>query len=145
MALLLIRTSGLVKAVGLFTAVVLCACGTPRMAFEGNPMPAEQVASNLHVMSPRSAYDTGPKFKRGYAPYFPEDEARKRQWGYANSEFTIATDGRVDDIKIVTATAFGFAKEAFLCVQDWQFVPASKNGSPVAVRVRVPFTFRLSH
>lgn len=108
-------------------------------------MPEEQVAANLHVVSPRSAYDVGPKFKRGFAPYFPDDEARKRQWGYAMTEFTIATDGKVDDIKIINTTAFGFAKEAFSCIQDWTFTPATKNGSPVAVRARVPFTFRLSH
>jgi len=115
------------------------------MAMEGNMMPEEQVARNLYIKSPHSVYDVGPKFKRGFAPYFPDDQVAKRQWGYANTEFTIGTDGRVDDIKIVTATAFGFAKEAFLCLQDYQFTPASKNGHPVAVRARLPFTFRLSH
>jgi TonB family protein len=144
-ALSSLRTPRLVKASGLLAAAFICGCGTPRMALEGNVMPEQQVTSNLHVVSPRSAYDIGPKFKRGFAPYFPDDEARKRQWGYAMSEFTVDADGRVDDIKIINATAFGFAKEAYLCVQDWRFVPASKNGSAVPVRVRVPFTFRLSH
>ncbi|PYJ48918.1 MAG: hypothetical protein DME85_01340 [Verrucomicrobia bacterium] len=27
-------------------------------------------------------------------------------------------------------------------VQDWQFTPARKNGQPVVVRMRMPFTFR---
>ena len=108
-------------------------------------MPEEQVAANLYIKSPHSTYDVGPKFKRGFAPYFPDDEARRRQWGYANTEFTIDTDGRISDIKIVTATSFGFAKEAFLCLQDYQFTPATKHGTPVAVRARLPFTFRLSH
>jgi TonB family protein len=124
---------------------MLSGCETPKMAQEGNLMPEEQVASNLYIMSPHSAYDVKPVFRRGFAPYFPDDETRKRQWGYANTEFTIGTDGRVDDIKIVRATTFGFAKEAYLCIQDYQFTPAKKNGSPVAVRARLPFTFRLSH
>jgi TonB family protein len=139
------RMKVLYAFVSLAAVALMSGCETPGMAQEGNFMPAEQVTKNLYVVSSHSKYDAGPKFKRGFAPYFPDDEAIKRQWGYANTEFTIDTDGHVSDIKIVTATAFGFAKEAYLCLQDWTFTPASKNGSPVAVRARVPFTFRLSH
>jgi TonB family protein len=112
------------------------------MAFEGNPMPEEQVAGFLQIISPKSAYDTPPKFKRGYAPYFPEAEAMKRQWGYAMAEFTITPQGQTDDIKIIAATALGFAQEAFNVVYDWRFTPAQKNGAAVPVRARIPFTFR---
>ena len=112
------------------------------MAFEGNPMPEEQVASFLQIVSPKSAYDTPPKFRRGYAPFFPEAESMKRQWGYAMTEFTITPDGKTDNIKVIVATALSFAQEAFLVVQDWRFTPAQKNGVAVPVRARIPFTFR---
>jgi TonB family protein len=112
------------------------------MAFEGNPMPEEQVAKFLQIISPKSHYDTPPKFKRGYSPFFPDAESMKRQWGYSMAEFTIRTDGQVDDIKITAATAPSFAQEAGIAVQDWRFIPAQKNGAAVPVRARIPFTFR---
>jgi TonB family protein len=120
----------------------LCGCETARMAFEGNPMPQEQVASYLEVVSPRSAYDTPPKFIKGYAPFFPEAESRKRHVGYALAEFTIQPDGRVTHIRILKATTYNFAEEAGYTVRDWTFAPAKKNGQAVAVRARLPFTFR---
>jgi TonB family protein len=126
----------------LLTAAILFSCANPKMAFEGNPMPEEQVARFLQIVSPKSAYDTPPKFKRGYSPFFPDAESMKRQWGYAMTEFTITPNGQVDDIKIIAATALSFAQEAFSALQDWRFTPAQKNGAAVPVRARIPFTFR---
>ena len=112
------------------------------MAFEGNPMPPDQVASFLEVVSPRSAYDIPPKFVKGYAPFFPERESRSRHLGYALAEFTINENGAATHIRILKATTYNFAEEAGYTVRDWQFAPARKNGQPVPVRVRLPFTFR---
>jgi TonB family protein len=136
------HTSFVLWGVILLTAVILAGCANPNMAFEGNPMPEEQVVRFLQIVSPKSAYDTPPRFKRGYAPYFPEAESMKRQWGYAMTEFTIRPDGQTDDIKIVAATAMSFAQEAFNVVYDWRFTPAQKKGVAVPVRARIPFTFR---
>ena len=127
---------------GLVATTILCGCETSRMAFEGNPMPEEQVTKFLQVVSPRSEYDVPPKFRKGYAPFFPEAEGRKRDIGYALAEFVIGTDGRASHVRILKATTYNFAEEAGYTVRDWQFVAAQKNGHPVAVRVRLPFTFR---
>jgi len=142
MASLLFRGSGLVKALGLFCAGFLCSCALPNMAFEGNPMPKGQVRDFLQIVSPASTYDTPPQFRRGYAPFFPEAEAKKRQWGYALADFVIAPDGSTSDIRVIKATAYSFGVEAIYAVQDWRFTPAQKNGQPVPVHVRLPFTFR---
>jgi TonB family protein len=130
------------KAVNLLFATILCGCATNRMAFEGNPMPEEQVTAFLQVISPKSDYDTPPKFKKGYAPFFPEAEARTRPTGYALAEFTIKSDGTTSYIRIIKATSYPFAEEAGYTVRDWRFFPAQKNGQRVDVRVRLPFTFR---
>jgi protein TonB len=115
-----------------------------QLAFEGNPMPAEQVDSFLEVVSPRNAYDSPPKFVKGYAPFFPEGEPRARHTGYALAEFTISSSGRATYVRILKATTMNFAEEAGYTVRDWQFAPAKKNGQAVPVRVRLPFTFRES-
>jgi TonB family protein len=129
-------------ALGLLTTLLLCDCSSPNLAIEGNPMPEKQVATYITCLTPSIAYDTPPKFLKGYAPFFPATEAKRRHWGYALIEFSVTTDGTTGDIHPITATAYSFAKKAMDAVQNWQFAPARKNGQPVVVRMRMPFTFR---
>jgi TonB family protein len=129
-------------ALGLLTTLLLCDCSSPNLAIEGNPMPEKQVAAYITSVTPSSAYDTPPKFLKGYAPFFPATEAKRRHWGYALVEFSVRADGTTSDIRPVTATAYSFAEKAMRAVQTWQFAPARKQGQPVVVRMRIPFTFR---
>jgi TonB family protein len=122
----------------------LCGCSTVNLATEGNLMPEKQVATYMAPISPKSAYDTPPKFVRGYAPFFPASQSKRRDWGYALVEFNVKADGTTSDVRAILATAYPFAEEAALAVQKWQFQPARKNGQPVVVKVRLPFTFRTS-
>ena len=122
--------------------LLLCDCSSPNLAFEGNPMPKKQVATYMTSVTPSSAYDTPPKFLKGYAPLFPATESKRRQWGYALVEFSVTAEGATSDIRLITATAYSFAEEAMYAVQNWRFTPARKHGQPVVVRMRLPFTFR---
>ena len=126
----------------LVTTLLLCGCSSPRLATEGSPMPETQVSTFIRTLTLSSAYDTPPRFLNGYAPFFPEAEAKTRQWGYAVVEFNVTVDGTTSDIRAVLATAYPFAEEAMLAVQKWRFAPARKHGQPVLVRMRLPFTFR---
>ena len=105
-------------------------------------MPAEQVTNFLEVVSPKGSYDSPPTFRKGFAPFFPEAEGRRPKIGYAMAEFTINTNGSVSHVRILKATTNNFAEEAGYTVRDWRFNPAKKNGQPVSVRARLPFTFR---
>jgi len=58
-------------ALSLVTTLLLCDCSSPNLAIEGNPMPEKQVATYITPVTPPSAYDTPPKFLKGYAPFFP--------------------------------------------------------------------------
>ena len=122
-------------------ALLLSGC-TTQLPFGGEPMPATQVATFMKVVSPASAYDQPPKFLGGRAPMSPVALSRKGYWGYAEIEFTIQTDGSTGEFKFMNATALEFARAAGLAVQKWKFAPARKNGQPVPVRARIPFTFR---
>jgi TonB family protein len=129
-------------ALSLITTLLLCDCSSPNLATEGNPMPEKQVVAYMTSITPSSAYDTPPKFLKGYAPFFPSREARTRHWGYAVVDFNVTADGTTSDVRPAVATAYSFAKEAMIAVQNWQFAPARKHGQPVVVRMRIPFTFR---
>jgi TonB family protein len=105
-------------------------------------MPEKQVATYMTSVTPSSAYDTPPKFLKGYAPFFPAREAKTRHWGYAVVEFSVTADGATSNIRPIAATAYSFAQQAMHAVQNWRFAPARKHGQPVVVRMRLPFTFR---
>ena len=129
-------------ALSLITTLLLCDCSSPNLAIESNPMPEKQVATYMTSVTPASAYDTPPKFLKGYVPFFPATEAKRRHWGYAVVEFSVTADGATSDIRPIIATAYSFAEEAMNAVQNWRFAPARKHGQPVVVRMRLPFTFR---
>ena len=129
-------------ALSLITTLFLCDCSSQNLAIESNPMPEKQVAAYMTSVTPSSAYDTPPKFLKGYAPFFPATESTTRQWGYALVEFSVTADGTTSDVRPITATAYSFAAEAVYAVQNWRFAPARKHGQPVVVRMRLPFTFR---
>jgi TonB family protein len=133
----------LMKAIGAALSLCLSGCQSEPLAFEGNPMPADQVRAFMQVLTPRSDYDTPPELVRGYAPFYPARYARVRHWGYAVLEFSVEPDGSASRIRIVAARALAFGQEAALAVEKWQFTPARKNGQPVRVHVRLPFTFRV--
>ena len=130
-----------IKRICLVIALVSCSC-TTEIPFEGDPMPPAQVATYMKVVTPASEYDTPPKFLHGFAPFFPERLAGKGHWGYAELDFDIQTDGSTNDVRLVEATAYDFGRAAARAVQRWKFAPAVKNGRPVRVHVRLPFTFR---
>jgi len=124
------------------TTLFFCGCASNELATEGSPMPEKQVAAYIQPVTSSSSYDTPPRFLRGYAPFFPTREATTHHWGYAVVEFNVTADGRTSDVRPVLATAYSFAEKAVLAVQQWRFSPARKNGQPVVVRMRLPFTFR---
>jgi TonB family protein len=125
-------------------AALIAACSgcTTQLPFGGEPMPANQVATFMKVVTPASEYDQPPKFVHGLAPISPGALLRKGYWGYVELEFTVQTDGSTSDFRMIKATIPDFARAAAVAVQKWQFTPAQKNGHPIAVRVRLPFTFR---
>jgi hypothetical protein len=65
-------------ALSLITTLLLCDCVSPNLAVEGNPMPEKQVANYMTSVTPSSAYDTPPKFLKGYAPF--SRKVKGRQW-----------------------------------------------------------------
>jgi TonB family protein len=132
-----------IKEIAVALSFIVCGCQTAPLAFEGNPMPADQVRTFMKVVTSRDDYDTAPELVRGYAPFSPLRYASVRQWGYALLEFDVEPDGATSHIRIVAARALAFGEAAVRAVEQWQFRPARKSGQPVPVRVRLPFTFRV--
>src|SRR5438067_11300473 len=86
-------------ALSLITTLLLCACSSPKLAVEGNPMTEKQDATNMTSVTTSSAYDTPPKSLKGYAPFYPASESKRRHSDDAVVEFGVTADGETSDIR----------------------------------------------
>jgi TonB family protein len=101
----------------------------------------------MRNLSPSSQYDTPPKFLRGNAPYTRVSPLTERERGPSSVVilFTIGTDGRTRDLRVIGQAGPPCAQLAINAVKQWQFEPARKRGKPVAVIIRVPFLLYPQH
>ncbi len=56
-------------------------------------------------------------------------------------EFVIDERGRPTKIKVVEASHPGFANNTIAAIKSGQFKAGTRNGEPVAVKVKLPFAF----
>ena len=69
-------------------------------------------------------------------PMLPQHAQGCGEDGSVKLEYTIGIDGAVSDIRIVTSSGFtDIDAAAFAAVRSWHYLPATKDGSPLAVRV----------
>jgi TonB family protein len=134
-----IRRRVIIKIIALTTGLLGLAFPSVRAGtlLAGDPVPP----SLLHPITPSNAYDTPPKLLRGFLPWYPLRQAQVRKPGEVVVEFNVGVDGKTNDIRIVSSTAYGFWKYAQWAVEKWKFTPAQKRGQPVVVRMRVDFQF----
>jgi protein TonB len=53
-------------------------------------------------------------------------------------EFTVDIHGNTKDIRVKSGTDYALADAAVIAVKEWRFVPAQRDGVPVATRVVLP-------
>ena len=87
------------------------------------------------VTAPRALYQPDPEYS---------EEARRAKFqGTVVLDVTIGQDGRPRDLRIARSLGMGLDEKAVDAVRLWKFVPATKDGHPVAVRVAIEVAFRL--
>lgn len=82
-----------------------------------------------------------PALKAAPMPAYPENLAASGTVGGAILELNIGADGAVQRAAVLRSSHPEFANAAFAAVQQWQFVPAQKDGAAVASRWRVAVNF----
>jgi TonB family protein len=75
-------------------------------------------------------------------PRFPDAAVRGGFEGWVDVEFTVAPDGRVQDVAVTASSSRIFHREALAAILSWHFEPVRQEGRPIAVRVAMRFTFR---
>ena len=75
------------------------------------------------------------------APKHPEALRQRLIGGECELECVIGLDGRVVYTRVVSATQPEFGTAAEAAVRQWEFQPALRDGQPVPMNVRIPFSF----
>jgi periplasmic protein TonB len=87
------------------------------------------------VAAPKAVYTPNPEYT---------DRARRQKIrGSVVLSIVITDKGVVRDAKVVTGLDKDLDKQALKAVGAWRFEPATKDGKPVAVRVKVEADFKL--
>lgn len=78
------------------------------------------------------------------APSYPREAMRRRVEGWVEVEFTVAANGKVQNVKVTDAEPSRvFDREAIRAVQQWFFEPALANGKPVSINMQRRIEFQL--
>jgi iron complex outermembrane recepter protein len=80
--------------------------------------------------------------QRVEAAYPPAAVAQRRE-ATVTLEVTVDAAGHIGDPKVVQSGGQDFDDAALAAVRQWVFKPAEESGKPVAVRIRIPFSFQL--
>ena len=86
----------------------------------------------------------GPSFLHKVMPCYPALAKRLEKEGTVLLRVTIDEQGRPLEIVVLKKAGFGFDEEAVKAVKDSSFVPAKRDGKPLACRALLPIRFVLT-
>jgi len=76
-------------------------------------------------------------------PDYPEAARRAKIQGTVIVQCVVGSDGRVHDARVATSLSKDLDASALNAVRQWQFEPATKDGKPLTVWVKVEVSFHL--
>lgn len=92
-------------------------------------------------LPPELRYDTPPKIRNVQLPIFPYELRRDGVRGKAAAVMLIGTNGRVENVKVVSASRPEFGEALAAAVSTFRFHPAAKAGKPVPHLLRFEHKF----
>lgn len=88
---------------------------------------------------------TGPKFLHREIPVYPHIARRLGKEGKVILKLTLNEKGELLNIEVIESAQFGFTESAIEAVKKSKFLPAMKDGIPVACRAILPIRFVLKN
>lgn len=74
---------------------------------------------------------------------YPEGELEAKHEGQVVLFVTVGSDGLVQDATVEKSAGAELDRAALDAVKRWRFKPATKDGTAIAAKIRVPFEFKL--
>lgn len=86
---------------------------------------------------------TAPRLVYAPDPTFTDEARRKKYSGVCVLDLIVDRDGRPTDLAIVRPIGMGLDDKAIAAVSRYEFAPATKDGQPVAVLIKIEVRFRI--
>ena len=87
------------------------------------------------ITAPKAIYSPDPEYT---------DQARKRKVrGSVLLSLVVTPEGDVREPKVIRSLDRDLDKQAVAAVSKWKFTPATKDGQPVSVRIKVEASFNI--
>ncbi len=119
------------------SALSLVLGGTPLLA-QNEPQKTDVIVYDKvvpGVTAPKPVYQPDAEYT---------DKARKKKiQGSVVVSIVVTDEGKVRDAQIASGLEKDLDKQALKAVSTWKFEPATKDGKPVAVRIKVEVDYRL--
>ncbi len=85
-----------------------------------------------------------PKLKRSYRPEFPAEALDKGISGVVTVRYTVDAEGKTQNVRVESSEPPGiFDKAAMSAVRRWRYEPATLDGVPTEVELRIAIRFKL--
>ena len=112
------------------------------------PPPPPPVEQEPHpppepVYQPLYSLSALPTFVRQVSPEYPESQRFSGREAKVTAEVSIDVTGAVRSIRIITSGGEVFNNAVIEAIEKSLFTPGYQKGRPVAVRVQIPYTFKL--
>jgi len=86
----------------------------------------------------------GPKFLERVMPSYPRRARKLGKEGLVVLRLSISEEGKLITVEVVEGAGDGFDKAAIKAIRQSKFLPAKRNGKPVACQAVVPVRFKLT-
>jgi TonB family protein len=118
-------------------ALVLLLCGIAALTQDAPQSPSEIVYERQApgMTHPKAIYQPPPEYS--------SRAARKKIQGNVFLSLIVNADGTARDLKVTQSLDKDLDNKALECVRKWKFEPATKDGTPVAMRIVVEVNFHL--
>jgi|CZKS01.1.fsa_nt_gi TonB family protein len=131
------------KGIALSLIILLCVC--ENAISQENAPPSSSDTPRQTLVEP--VYRVGGSVKAPHLIYSPNPDypkqARKGHGaGPIDIVLTVGSDGQSRDVRAFRGISPEIDQAAVEAVERWKFKPATKDGSPVAVRINVHFDFQ---
>jgi len=77
-------------------------------------------------------------------PDYTEQARQAKLQGVCVLGLIVDADGKPQDIRVLRKLGLGLDEKAIIAVSQWTFAPATKDGTPVPVRISVQVSFKLN-
>jgi protein TonB len=109
-------------------------------------LPVSQNVSGSYARSPIETTfgeSVAPAFLHREMPVYPMMARRFSREGKVVLKLTIDENGNLKDVEVIDKAGYGFTEAAVEAVKKSTFLPAKKDGKPIASRALLPIRFQL--